>query len=741
MLRQLHSLPGLIGSLLVVVLALTGATLSINPVQERLHTTIPASGQMSVADLAGKVAAHYPNIEEIQRTPSGSIIIYFNDGNRSGVDQIDPRTGKALTVYETSSFMRWTRNLHRSFLLGTAGRVGSAAGAMLIVLLTITGTLLLAARSGGWRKILHPVCGTTGQRMHVVLGRFAVLGLLLSAMTGLYMSAGSLELIPEAPEAEAASPGNIVAGTPMPAQTLEALKAIDLNDLRGLIYPYPGNPADTYSLITNQGAGFINPSTGTLISYQAHSASRKVYELIYMLHTGEGLWWLAILLGLSALSVSVMVPTGIDIWWKRRRGLPKLADNHGPDAADTVILVGSESNTTWGFAKTLHDTLTSAGHRVHTAPMNHLATQYLKAEWMFILTATYGDGGPPASGNQFLSKLGKFNSVPQCRFAVLGFGDSQFPHFCQFAIEVDSALTAKGWAALYPVDMIDRQSPQEFARWGQNIGELIGEELTLVHNPGRPSTTRLQLAERVDFGKDVQAPTTVFRFKATQEESKPGILGNLNKFHGLPHFEAGDLVGILPPDGHVPRFYSLASSSKEGVLEICVRKQPEGLCSGYLHGLKPGETIDAFIRPNPNFRPASGKAPVILIGAGTGIGPLVGFIKHNTPLHPMYLYWGGRNPQSDFLYEPELNSYLEDHRLTQLSTAFSQVSDRAYVQDKINADAVELRNLIQNGAQILVCGGRDMAKSVREAIDEIVAPLGTSAQALKAEGRYREDVY
>ena len=106
MLRQFHSMPGLIGSLLVVVLALTGAILSISPAQERLHTTIPASGQMSVADLAGKVAANYPNIEEIQRTPSGSIIIYFKDGDRSGVHQIDPWTGKALASYETSSFMR-----------------------------------------------------------------------------------------------------------------------------------------------------------------------------------------------------------------------------------------------------------------------------------------------------------------------------------------------------------------------------------------------------------------------------------------------------------------------------------------------------------------------------------------------------------------------------------------------------------------------------------------------------------
>jgi sulfite reductase (NADPH) flavoprotein alpha-component len=132
---------------------------------------------------------------------------------------------------------------------------------------------------------------------------------------------------------------------------------------------------------------------------------------------------------------------------------------------------------------------------------------------------------------------------------------------------------------------------------------------------------------------------------------------------------------------------------------------------------------------------------VILIGAGTGIGPLAGFIRNNTAHHPMHLYWGGRNPTSDFLYESELNGYLADHRLTALRPAFSQAMDPCYVQDRLINDAKILRQLIENGAQVLVCGGREMAKGVMQALDEILAPLNLSVQALKVQGRYREDVY
>jgi sulfite reductase (NADPH) flavoprotein alpha-component len=176
-------------------------------------------------------------------------------------------------------------------------------------------------------------------------------------------------------------------------------------------------------------------------------------------------------------------------------------------------------------------------------------------------------------------------------------------------------------------------------------------------------------------------------------------------------------------------------------LEICVRKQTNGLCSGYLHNLKPGDRITGFIQQNPGFRPAGGATPIILVGAGAGIGPLAGFIRKNTGLSPMYLYWGGRNPQSDFLYQPELGSYLDDHRLTGLNTAFSRSAEKAYVQDAIMDDETALRQLIEKGAQVLVCGGRDMASGVSQVFDSILKPLHLDVDVLRTEGRYLEDVY
>jgi sulfite reductase (NADPH) flavoprotein alpha-component len=738
MLRQIHALPGLIAALLVAVLAITGAILSLDPVVERLGSPPPQAGQVNVAQLAGAVTANHREVDRIVKTASGSVIAYYFDGNKAAADLVDPKTGLTTGPYAPSGFMRVVINLHRSLLMGDAGRATAGIGALAMVVLAMSGAMMLAARLGGRSAILRPVSGTPSQRWHAELGRFALLGLMLSALTACYLSLATFGILPDGAAAEPGAAIAVNGGARMPVEQLAALKAVDLTNLRELTFPNPSDPKDVYMLTTGQGVGHVDAATGALIAYRPHSLSRQVYETIYMLHTGQGLWPLALILGLAALCVPALSAFGALIWWKRRRALPRIPHNVGAQSADTIILVGSEGNSTWGFAGTLHEALTKAGHRVHTAPMNRLAPTYAHAARMLILTATYGDGPAPTSANRFLARLDAVkNPLP---VAVLGFGDRSFPHFCRFAEDVSVALRERGWPVLSKLACTDRQSAQEFARWGHDLGAAIGTDLMLSHVAERPKTIALQLIERVDYGAEVQAPTVVLRFAAPKIDADANFWRRL-RAPRLPEFEPGDLVGILPPGSDLPRFYSLASSSRDGVLEICVRKHPGGLCSSFLHELEPGVTIAAFVRKNPAFRPLRGTAPLILIGAGTGIGPLAGFIRHNTGRRRVHLYWGGRDPASDFLYQGEMTKYLADRRLTHLKAVFSRVAGGGYVQDRIASDANELRDLIQCGAQVLVCGGRDMAAGVARSLEAIIQPAGLELQTLKANGRYLEDVY
>ncbi len=333
--------------------------------------------------------------------------------------------------------------------------------------------------------------------------------------------------------------------------------------------------------------------------------------------------------------------------------------------------------------------------------MNSLAPAYRRAKHMFILTATYRDGDAPASAAGVLARLDGAKAHG-CAVAVLGFGDRQFPKFCQFAV-------------------------------------AMGRPLTLTHVAKQPLTIALKLVSRVDYVAEWQSPAAVLRFVAGDTGS--GLHGIWQRWRGLPGFGPGDLAGILPPGSTLPRFYSLATGRSDGVLEFCVRKQPGGVCSSALFALQSSDTIQGFVKSNPEFRPMRGQKPVILIGAGTGIGPLAGFIRHNRKRRPMHLYFGARDPQSDFLYQPDLTGWTKDNRLTRLITAFSRVTSRAYVQDRLREDQEELRQLIAIGAQIIVCAGREMGQGVALALDEVLVPLGLTVATLRAAGRYIEDVY
>ncbi len=287
-----------------------------------------------------------------------------------------------------------------------------------------------------------------------------------------------------------------------------------------------------------------------------------------------------------------------------------------------------------------------------------------------------------------------------------------------------------------PLDTIDRQSPQDFARWGRALGAVLGIELELSHQPVLPATETLTLVSRRDYGAEVQAPTAILRFALPRATLWQRLTGA-----GFARFQAGDLIGVLPEGSQVSRFYSLASSRRDGFIEIVVRKHPGGLASSQLTALEPGDTVIAFRRANPGFRPGRGRAPLILIGAGTGIGPLAGFVRGNARQRPIHLFFGIRHPESDFLYGEEMPAWREERRLTRLVTAASRGARPHYVQDALRGDAAELARLIRDGARVMVCGGRDMAAGVADALAEILAPTGLALAVLKAEGRYVEDIY
>lgn len=735
MLRALHKLPGLIAALLIVVMTLSGAVLSGFPALESVQAPAQPDPRLTVATLADRIGIAYPGVEQIRRAPSGRITAFYFDAGRPGAVIVDPGTGVGVADYEPSAFQRWMTNLHRSLFLDDAGRLTAAAGAASLLVLSISGLMLTARRTGGWRRFFSRLRGPLTARLHVEVARVTVAGLLLSSATALFMTASTFDWLPRG--SAPAFPSQVSGQTGATPGTMALLRDTPVEALRELTFPYPDDPTDVFKLKTNTGEGYLDQGTGEMLIWADAGTWQRFSETIYMLHTGQGMASLGLILGLMALGAPFMAVTGVILWVQARRARPRITGNVAAGQADTVLLVGSEGGSTWGFAATLQDALTQAGHKVHAAPMSQFAPQrYSRARRMIVLAATYGRGAAPASAKGFLDRLAALPDAPDMPLAVLGFGDSTFPEFCAYAADISRMAQEKGWARMVPMAMIDRQSPQEFARWGRDLGRALGQPLELSHSPAIPRGHALTLISRRDYGAEMQTPAAILRFAVP----KVGLWARLSG-RSLGRFSPGDLLGIVPEGSHVPRFYSLASGRSDGFVEICVSRHPGGLCSSQLMDLTVGDSVTGFIRHNPDFRPARGQKPVILIGAGTGIGPLAGFARANRSGRPMHLYFGARHPESDLFFEAEMKEWQENGQLTSVINAFSRTSAHNYVQDALRSDAKRIAQLISEGAQVLVCGGRDMAAGVTDALADILAPAGLTPASLKAEGRYVEDTY
>ncbi len=586
----------------------------------------------------------------------------------------------------------------------------------------ITGLTLLARRLGGFRRLLDPVKGRGLDKWHTILGRIVVVPLFVTMFSGAWMSLVSNGIMPSGVGDGPAYPESLVEAEPVPAVELQIFSTIKLRDLTELNFPIWADWWDVYVLRQEGTLTFIDRQSGEVLSRGSLPFISRIFDLFTLLHTGQGASPWGAIAGLISLSVPFFAISGVVIWLRRRH--PKPRGTVAAEAAELVILVGSETGTTWGFAVHLTQRLRDAGKAVYLGDMNK--TYRLREDaTLLLLAATYGDGTPPAGAVQFLQRLSGYQGGR--RFAVLGFGDKAFAAYCAFAIDCQQALQASGRECLLPMGDVNRRSGQAFAAWGHAVAPALGlEDLLLDYTPPRPRTRRLELAEREDFIGYDGALSAILRFRAPKRRRLPG-------------FQAGDLLGIVPPQDPIARLYSLASSKHEGMVELCVVGVEGGICSTYLLALELGQSIDAYVEHNPDFRPAR-NAPTIMIGAGTGIAPFAGMIRGNRK-QPMELFFGLRHPDHDFYYREAIDEWQSDGRLSGFHAAFSRHDDQVYVQQRLRGAGDTVAQHLRDGATIMVCGSSRMAHAVAQEIDTICASIGLSLAELRQCGRYLEDIY
>lgn len=240
----------------------------------------------------------------------------------------------------------------------------------------------------------------------------------------------------------------------------------------------------------------------------------------------------------------------------------------------------------------------------------------------------------------------------------------------------------------------------------------------------------------------------------------------------IDFFKAYNASNIQPSDllealRKLPaREYSIASSYKANPDEVHITvgavrynahdRDREGVCSIQLaERVQPGDTVKMYLKKNPNFKfPFEEDKKVIMIGPGTGVAPFRSYLEEREELDlkgNTWLFFGEQHFTTDFLYQTDWQTWLNDGILSKLDVAFSRDTDeKVYVQHRIEENSELFFQWLEEGAAIYVCGDEKyMAKDVNEAILRVIAKEGNMSEAdaeaylnqMKTEKRYQRDIY
>lgn len=239
---------------------------------------------------------------------------------------------------------------------------------------------------------------------------------------------------------------------------------------------------------------------------------------------------------------------------------------------------------------------------------------------------------------------------------------------------------------------------------------------------------------------------------------------DLFETHGSPQCSLQELASYLSP--LLPRFYSIASSQKvqPDQVDLLVAtfsyhqggKMRSGLGSQFLceHAQIEETPIPTYPHPSVHFKlPENGKAPIIMIGPGTGVAPYRAFLQeriYEKASGKNWLFFGEREQRKDFYYEDYLLQCEKEGQL-RLDCAFSRdQKEKVYVQHLLKKHETDVWEWIQEGAFIYICGdARHMAKDVTATLHMIAEEKGGLSddeakdfiRTLRKEKRLLLDVY
>ena len=722
--RSSHLALALVSSLFLILASVTGIILAIDAVQEKtLPYKVEKFDKITLGETLPVLKKNYSEMTELTVNYNQFVTLQAIDQDGNDINAyVDVKTGKKLgTLVKKSEFIQWITSLHRSLFLHEAGRFFVGVISFLLFLIAISGFILVLKRQKGIRNFFSKVIKEYfAQYYHVVLGRLALIPILIIALTGTYLSLERFNFFMDKKEqkekTESVTPAK--KGT-----AVNVFKTTLLTDVKKIEFPFTDDPEEYYIIELKDREIEVNQVTGEVISEKRSPMTAQFADLSLDLHTGRinAIW--AVVLALAAANILFFIYSGFAMTLKRRSS--RIKNKFKASESKYILLAGSENGSSLRFANAIQKQLNVAGEKAFLTELNSY-TVFPKAEHIIIFSSTHGLGDAPSNGKKFISLLQKYKQQQKIQFSVVGFGSTAYPDFCGFAREIDGLLEEQNWAERFlDLQTVNDKSAVEFVEWIKLWSAKTGIPLSTtpsLYNHAPKGLQKLMVLDKTAISETEH--TFILTLRANMRAK----------------FQSGDLLAIYPANDTRERLYSIGNHS--GNIQLVVKLHPNGLGSGFLNELKPGNVIKARIINNHAFHLPKKASKVAFISNGTGIAPFFGMIEQNKKKTETHLYCGFRmETETVSGYKTFTSEMMQKQHLQSFHLALSREENHFYVMDLIKRDADFFTDLLANNGVIMICGSLAMQKDVESTLDALLFGKDKSITDYKNNGQLLTDCY
>ena len=700
--RYTHLALALFSSLFLILASTTGIILAVDAMQEKtLPYKVENFDKITLGKTLTVLKKQYTEITELSVDHNQFVTLQAIDEDGNDINAyINPKTGKQLgTPVKKSEFIQWVTGFHRSLFLHETGRFFVGVISFLLLLIAISGFALVLNRQRGIRNFFSKVVKDYfAQYYHVVLGRLALIPILIIALTGTYLSLERFNFF-MGKEEKKKEKTEIV--TPSKDKTVSVFTTTLLADVKKIEFPFTDDPEEYYIIQLNDREIEVNQVTGAVVTQKLSPMTVQLSDLSLNLHTGKTNVIWAFILAIASINILFFIYSGFAITLKRRSS--RIKNKFKASESKFILLAGSENGSSLRFANAILKQLIGHGEKAFITELNSYTT-FPKAEHIIVFSSTHGLGDAPSNGSKFVSLLRKYPQEQKINYSVVGFGSKAYPDFCEFAFETDRQLENQNWAERFlDVQTVNDKSATEFVEWIKLWSAKTGIPLSTtpsLYNHVPKGLQKLMVLDKTLVSENEQTFILTLRANARAK------------------FSSGDLLAIYPANDTRERLYSIGNHS--GNIQLVVKLHPHGLGSEFLNNLIPGNTIKARIINNKAFHFPKKVSKVALISNGTGIAPFLGMIEQNKTKTETHLYAGFRmETETVSGYKKFTAEMMEQQKLQNFHLALSREAEHFYVMDLIKRDADFFIDLLKEGGVIMICGSLAMQKDVEAILDKL----------------------